>query len=426
MKANPTIQRFFLCLVLVVTSLAVQAQVFLEKQTRHRFAQLNVGLDVQGDWGGSTFFTPEAGALEGLDLPFAARPRFIIGGTHFWGHADFYIAIAVLRSELEAQSQTFNLHPRVETGFRYYPWRIQQGKLRPFVGIALGSYQFDQNGTGSSTQGATRYHIGLPALAGFTFNHRAHLFEIGFSWNYLHKIDYFTSPLEQVEVATHPFRLAVGYKYMIETTLSAEQDWESGRTQEVTEKLAAKGRLNNFFIGAGVSSVWWLEQAAYNQEQRPYFPNPGIQTMADFTVGYYWHRPDLNVAVNYRGYQNVNQAFDIEQTARRRSVGLEVTKFLFDYHGFVPFVGPVVSYEQLSFQESLSGVPGLSEESDQLGYGITFGWDIRPNRIQSFILRTNLRYWPNLPLQVTPENNYNFSNIEFNFIQLIVYPGRMF
>jgi hypothetical protein len=196
--------------------------------------------------------------------------------------------------------------------------------------------------------------------------------------------------------------------------------------RRLREKLAAKGRLNNFFIGAGVSSVWWLEQAAYNQEQRPYFPNPGIQTMADFTVGYYWHRPDLNVAVNYRGYQNVNQAFDIEQTARRRSVGLEVTKFLFDYHGFVPFVGPVVSYEQLSFQESLSGVPGLSEESDQLGYGVTFGWDIRPNRIQSFILRTNLRYWPNLPLQVTPENNYNFSNIEFNFIQLIVYPGRMF
>ena len=104
---------------------------------------------------------------------------------------------------------------------------------------------------------------------------------------------------------------------------------------------------------------------------------------------------------------------------------MEATKSLFDYHGFVPFVGPAMSYEKLSFKESFEGQKVHDLVDNKIAYGITFGWDIRPNRIQSWLLRTNLRWYPNLNLEVDIDNRISFNNIEFNFIQLIIYPSRM-
>jgi hypothetical protein len=100
---------------------------------------------------------------------------------------------------------------------------------------------------------------------------------------------------------------------------------------------------------------------------------------------------------------------------------------LFDYHGFVPFVGPIISYESLSFEETDLGVKVRDVSDDMLGLGVTFGWDIRPNDLQSWVLRTNLRYYPGLQLDIPgTEETVPFRNLEFNFIQLIIYPGRMF
>jgi hypothetical protein len=69
------------------------SQVYTEKQTRHRFAQLNLGFDFQSSFGGSTKYLDAQGNMQSLNLSNSLSPRFLIGGTHFWGHADFYIAI---------------------------------------------------------------------------------------------------------------------------------------------------------------------------------------------------------------------------------------------------------------------------------------------------------------------------------------------
>ena len=114
------------------------------------------------------------------------------------------------------------------------------------------------------------------------------------------------------------------------------------------------------------------------------------------------------------------------QELKRSSIGLEVTKFLFDYHGFVPFVGPYVGYETLSFEENFEGQLTHDVTDEQIGYGIAFGWDIRPNRLQTWILRTNLRWFPDLKLQIEGDAEISFDNVEFNFIQLILFPGRLF
>tara|TARA_Y100000768_G_C23951909_1_gene670654 strand:- start:323 stop:1588 length:1266 start_codon:yes stop_codon:yes gene_type:complete len=402
------------------------AQVYVEKQTRHRFAQLNFGVDVQTNFGGTTAFLNAQGEKQTLDFEPFYRPRLIFGGTHFWGHADFYVAFPVFHTVMKAQNQTIDYNNGVETVFKYYPWRIGHHKIRPFVGIGLTVYAYEQdNDLLSYGDGPDLNYTTVPVLAGFTFNHKQRLIELGFSWNYSNQRDYYISKDQKAKLKTPPFHVNLSYRFQVETTLSAEKNWESGRTKLVTEKLAEMKRLNSFYIGAGFSSAFWTTKSSYNKENHPYMEKFPVSVMPDLAVGYYLHQPDLNMAMCYRGYREQAGAYGTDQKATRRSLGVEVTKNIGDYHGFVPFIGPILSWEYLRFEERIKGKNHLLVSDHKMGYGVTFGWDIRPNRLQAWILRTNLRWFPKLDLEVENGTSVAFGNIEFNFIQLIVYPGRM-
>jgi hypothetical protein len=406
---------------------AANAQVYIEKQTRHRFAQMHLGADVQMSFGGKTHFLNVDGGISQMDLNSVVKPRFVIGGTHFWGHADFYLAIPLLNPIIKKNNQEIAVNSGVETVFKYYPWRIKDKKLRLFVGVSIAPFYFEQtNGNLAFGNGPELNHTSLPVLAGVTFNHKNHLFEAGVTWNYLSEQRYFIDRNVQANITMPPLFLNVAYHFMMETTLGAEKDWESGRTKQVTEKLAAEGKLSNFYLAAGMSSAFWLQNGTYNQKQHPFVETYSTSLMPEFGFGYYWHKPDMNFNVMYRGYKSGTNTYGLVQSAQRQSAGFEVTKCLFDFHGFDPFVGPVLSVERLRFNESFVGNLTHDLEEDKLAVGITFGWDIRPNRIQSWILRTNLRWYPQLNLDVPNKGKVAFSNIEFNFIELVVYPGRMF
>ena len=57
---------------------------------------------------------------------------------------------------------------------------------------------------------------------------------------------------------------------------------------------------------------------------------------------------------------------------------------------------------------------------------IVFGWDIRPSEFGDWwILRTNLRYFPQLKIN-KGANYLSLQHLEFNFIQLVIYPQKLF
>lgn len=426
MRKEETMMRSFLVAGLVGITQLCYAQVYTEKQTRHRFAQLNLGIDFQSSFGGSTKYLDETGNTQSLNLTNSYSPRFLIGGTHFWGHADFYIAIPLFSSIVEKNNQEVIALRGVETVFKYYPLRIENNKIRPYIGTSLAPFYFEQrNNNVQYSNGPELNHTSFPLLGGLTFNSKNHLIELGFAWNYRNKQDYYISRTQIEKINTPPIYATFSYRIMLETTLSAEKDWESGRTKEVTDILAEKGRLNGLYVGVGMSSAFWLNQSSYNKATRPYISKYSTSIMPDFTLGYYLHKPDLNLAIGYRGYGTSTNTYGSIQQLHRKSFLFEATKYLFDYYGFAPFVGPTISYDNLSFKEDFEGQRVFDVEDRKLGYGLTFGWDIRPNRIQSWILRTNLRWYPNLFLEVQPNSKVSFDNLEFNFIQLIIYPNRM-
>ena len=404
-----------------------QAQVYVEKQTRHRFAQLNLGVDYQVHLGGEAVFLNQDGSRSGYDLNAFYVPRFVIGGTHFWGHADFYIAISLYNQQQNFGNRSVQYITNVETALKYYPWRIEYGKLRPFVGVMLAPFVYSQTDKEVNYgKGPALVVNNWPLISGLTYSWGNQLLELGCSWIYNSEQEYYLSRTETAVVTVPPLSLNFSYRMWLETTLGAEKNWENGKTNEITKKLAENGGLNSFFLGVGISSMFWNGQGSYNTAMRPYIGRYDNATFADFAMGYYLHNPDLNIMVNYRRMKTSAVAYGSDQELSRESVGLELTKFLFDYHGFVPFVGPIVSFEKLDFMETFENSPVLGADDQRAAVGLSFGWDIRPNRLQSFILRTNLRWYPRLDLAVATNQNVSFGGLEFNFIQLIIYPGRMF
>lgn len=183
----------FLIIFFTITQLGY-SQVYIEKQTRHRFAQLNIGFDVQSSFGGSTKFLDVQGNIQSLNLTNSYSPRFLIGGTHFWGHADFYIAIPLFSSTLKTDNQELTANRGVETVFKYYPLRIENNKIRPYIGTSLAPFYFEQrNSNLDYPSGPELNHTSFPLLGGLTFNSKNHLVELGLAWNYQNKQDYYIS-----------------------------------------------------------------------------------------------------------------------------------------------------------------------------------------------------------------------------------------
>lgn len=406
--------------------LYAEAQLFVEKQTRHRFAQNLIGLDLQTSLGGQTFFENTSGQIQSLDLESTSRARIILGGLHFWGHADFYIAIPVLFPRVQAQNQTIFFTTGVETVFKYYPWRLEAGKLRPYLGISLAPNYFEQDNENLQySEGDQLSHVSVPIMGGLSYIKGNKVFEAGLTWNYANEQRYYVNRTSFQNIKTPPLFATVALKFFFDTTVGAEDSWESGRTQKQVDALASKGLLDGFFLGAGLSSAWWMGRSSYNEQNRPYIQNYGVSLLGDFSLGYYWHKPDINLSANYRAYSASANVYGAQQVLRRKSFGIELTKYLLDYHGFDPFVGPILTYEKLSFIESFEESLTQDLDDDKLGWGVTMGWDIRPDRRQSWILRTSLRWFPTLDLSVEESSAVSFRNIEFNFIQLILYPNRI-
>lgn len=393
-------------------SFATQAQPYVEGgKTRHRFAQLTVGADVRTYLGtGSQGVRLNNGVQETFELKNQNQARIIIGGTHFWGHADFYVSFAV------ANMGKSGFLENVETGAKLYPWRLKYNKLRPYIGTSLLTTTYQQGNGGSLVK------LKAPLLLGLTYMKGNNLFDVGFGYHYDNTEQYYIDRTTQATIKTQPYSFTIGYRRMLETTLSAERDWKSGRTKLLTDTLVKLGRLNGFTFAIGPSSAFFLKKSAHNADVVPFIDDHKVIFVPfDVGVGYYIHKPDIQFNLAFRNYKSSLTAYGYTQTAKRTSLVFEAYKYLFDYHGFALFAGPAVGYEWLNVNDN-----STTSTNQGIKPGITFGWDIRPNRLQAILLRTNLRYTPNLNVNMSSGKTVALDALEFNFIQVVIFPKRLF
>lgn len=405
------------------------AQVYIQNQTRHRFAQLTIGYDYISSIGGQSYFLGNDG-LEQFDLNNRQSHRLIVGGTHFWGHADFYFAVYSLATTngINSTDNYFSSHNNgFETVFKYYPFQIKHHKIRPFIGTGVVPYRYRQNdrslefGRGESI---ARYNF--PLIGGFTYNLGNHLFNLTAFYNYSNKFDYHVSRTQTVSVRTPPLYVSLGYKYSLDASKILEKGWLTGETQNVTERLRKEKKLDGIFLGAGVSTAYGLGTSSYNTGNRPYLTGAFDGSfMADLSLGYFFSKPEISINANWRKYRSGISAYGTVQRARRNSISFELSHGFMDFHGFVPFIGPVISYEQLNVSELHEGTEIFDISENKVTVGLLFGWDIKLTHKEWWHLRTNLRYFPFLKIKVEDNKAISLNNLEFNFIQAIIYPGRI-
>ncbi len=400
---------------------ATLAQQVVEQRTRFRFAQLHLGLDgqyippVQGGYLGAT------GEQRPLTLPGTYHPRFTIGATHFWGLADLYVSFPLtsIRPKID-QLQDYSVSTNVATGARVHPLQLRYHRLNPYLGVNWSTLSYNQR-VNEKLAGTTFTKDVITLEGGLNWLSGPHWFEVGVQYLPAREFTYATSRQTTTPIRFPAFTAQISYKFLIDVTRPLEKDSKEGFGQYLRQHR----KLSGFHLDIGPSAAFTLPRSEYNSRTRPYLNNPsGNNTFLDLSVGYYFYKPDFDIRLAHRHIVADHTAYGLAQQLDRRSISLEVYKYLLDYHGFVPFVGLSLSREQLGIRESDNDVVVTNHHEVQYTPGLVVGWDIRPVRYESILLRTNLRYSPFLKTQVKGQT-ISFQQLEFNFIQAVIYPQRL-
>lgn len=400
----------------------VYSHSYLDKSTR--FAWTTFGADLLRLSGGSTDYLDDSRNIQTADWSGSMSPRLTMGGIHFYGHADFYVTfplnwISIGKGPVEFTQ--FVHESGIETGVRIYPIAIRENTIRPFVGISFRSLSF---GFESQNSGFTRafplYERFLyPLQAGFTFTTKRYLISLGAHYQTRKNIQYALSETQMGNVSFDPFSIQFGILKYFDADAGARTSSGVRELNTRHQLLKEQGGLSGLYLGIGPSSFLQTRTSPIVENQFPHLSGDNLNSFSvDLSAGYYFHQPDLNIGLSYRGGSASMKAIDDEIAVRRRSVMLEAYKFLFNYRGFVPFLGATGSMEFLRGELNRT----VTKETKP-ALGLIFGWDIRVVNTETWLLRTNLRYIPDLHLDMNG-GEVALDHLEFNFIQFVYFPGR--
>ncbi|MEM8486742.1 MAG: hypothetical protein AAF564_14415 [Bacteroidota bacterium] len=349
----------------------------------------------------------------------SAQPYLTWGGFHFWGHAEFYVVFP-LQQLLGASNDRFE--HAVVTGLRLLPWAIKAKRVRPYVGTSWSAQTLRQG-----SEAPTHYKdFSLVTDAGLLYGTGKFLVRLGLNFFHDNTWQYPVSTTIFETIETPRMAMQLGVLYAFDSTKN--EDPEEVETWNSYPPVARLGlhatRQGDFFVGVGPSSSFSLQTSRYTQDAFPFLDDQvSSSAYLDVALGYQSNQGDWFAALSFRNPQFENKGFGAKQTVQKYALALEFNKFLVDYTGFAPYLGINVSYDHLTYKEERDS-ESRSFAYQMLSPGLTFGWDIVPGKTsEHLILRTNLRWYPFTGFDVDGRS-FDFSQLEYNLIQAVFYPGR--
>ena len=401
---------------------AVDAQRYIDKKTQHRFAQTYIGLN--------TLINPSSGQLFVSDrsqsFPSMVTPRFTIGGLHFWGKWDFKLNFPLVRlGDFELTDHVnMDFTTGAEFGARYYPWRIKYGKVRPFFGFMINemSLAIEDKTIGSRTD----FFMSTNLVSGISYAKNDWQFNAEWNWLPQQSRTFYSPDFQKRQYKLPANYFSFGLVKYFDGTLREEERKLNGETKKLEEKMRNEGKLNSFSLAIAPSGAYFLKSPSMKGADRLSLPRHKYKFNWDVGVGYLFHDPGIHISVSYRGYTSTAESYEKEHIVKRGSYAIEGFKYLWDYNGFVPFIGPSISYERWAVGE-FEGDDQLGEtaQTRMISVGVLFGWDILASPLETWVLRTNLRYYPFQRINDSDGTKTRVDQFEFNFIQLVLYPNRM-
>ena len=385
---------------------AMTAELPYEREEgRYSFAQTYLGLEN----GLYEYDSPLNGEME---KETGTHQAFVLGGLHFWGHADFYLSFPLSKP---SQGREESFSPKgIETMFRYFPWRLRDKSVRPFIGTGFGiaSYQMQEKGETHPSS----HKLVTPLQLGASYAINPVIIDIGVSY-----------------VPTSQF------DYYVEEDRTQLMDWEDSSffitLKSVFDSNAALDERKNqplelgyYAYGAlGVSAAWqWgAPGSQYVDEETPYldvmedsfvFPEYSLGFIAKRKSTFGWRSM---LQLSYRQMEEEAIAFGTSHSYERNAYSLDFLESYADFQGFVPYVGISWNWEGLKFSEFSEGTgERQTEERNYHHFGLVGGWDILPRLDSRWFLRTNLRWYKDVSLSYQGRR-VSFPNFEFNFLQFV-------
>lgn len=400
---------------------SVYTSSYLNKSTR--FAWTTLGMDVLALQGGKTSVISNDNVVS-RDFGATITPRVHIGGIHFWGHADFYVSFPLSFLSHYQKSETFQKRTNlqgIETGARLYPLALKPGKLRPFAGISFRLQSYGHQTAGAPNRYGYPVHQRMikPVQLGLTYATRKYLISASTYIQRKSDFEYWLTPTTTGNTTLDPFSFNISVSAYWDTDRNMRE--KSGIRQENLkhEILKKENKFSSWYWAVGASAALQISKSPFLKSEFPYLYNDFVGGFTpDISVGRYFDRLGLSAGISYRTMGTKLEGFDSQVRMRRHSAMLEVHKDLFNYLGFVPFAGATVSMENLR-----TTVNDQRHTTLKPAVGIIFGWDIRVTKTGTNVLRTNLRWAPNLHTNIRGKK-LMYDNLEFNFIQWVQFIGR--
>ncbi len=415
-------------LLLAIWSISLEAQDTLnQKRERLDFAKnyFEIGGSFQPSFTGKylkngtvTDYENSAGVVQYLNW----------GGFHFWGHGEFFITFPLNYLAFKKNEETSSqlLHS-VVTGARFYPWRYKEKRITPYGGVNWSAVDFKQVVTPEDHHPSLSKDFMVGLDAGVLYGYKNFSLRLGASYLPNTSWEYPISKTQKATVKTPDFSIQLGLMYSMDMTKSTEEanieKWNDYPT--VSKHALGKSSFGNFFIGAGPSISFSLKKSAYNQSELPYLNERlASSNYFDIAAGYTFNKAGMFTSISFRNPKFETEGFGMTQTIKKTSVLLEVNKFLIDYSGFTPYLGINLAYDRIKYSE-VDEDTSRALNFQEFEPGVTLGWDILPGKSQeALILRTNLRWYPLSSFEVDGFK-FDFSQLEYNLIQVVFYPERL-
>lgn len=363
-----------------------------------------------------------------FDHPASLNSTFYWGAFHFWGHAEFYVSFPLKSLNLSTNDQTdLAFTHYTVTGGRYYPWAVQDKKLRPYIGVSWSSLDFKQVTKSADHQPRLQKNFSWVADIGILYQYKKIAARLGVNFFPDNQWDYPIAKTQFEKIQTPRFGIQLGLIYTTDFTKKTgdpkiNERWNSSPTLSNLSMNATS--FGDFFIAAGPSISFSLVDSDYNNSKLPYLSqNYTSNSYYDLAIGYQFNKLNGFTTLSFRNPTFEQTAFDTKQLIKKTSITLEAVKFLTDYSGFAPFIGLNIAYDNIKYSESTNSAT-INQTYNNIESGITFGWDIVPGKTEEFlILRTNLRWYPFSSFQLEGKK-FNFNQLEYNLIQVVFYPAR--
>lgn len=320
---------------------------------------------------------------------------------HYWGAFDFYVFFPLsIHFQIDGLKQTYS--PGIETGFKYYPKPIENKKLRFYLGAAFALPQYQQKNKVEIQK------ITYPLNLGLTYATKPFLIDFGIKWTDNNDFIYYTTETERKKVEVSDLSYALSFRWVKDISLSG---------RERNQGDLAKGIY--YYFGIGPSAAWLLEEDVYIKKNQPAFSiTENVHVFPEISLGIVWkniekkgHRSILNISQRPQNLQV--KGFGRTNIYRNNSTAIEFLQSFWDYNGFVPFLGGSYNINRLYFETEEK-----SYQKTNNSFGLIFGWDILPTHTTNWYLRTVLRYYPEISLEIDG-GKILFPNFEINFIQYV-------